>query len=144
MPRENSFAPPKPLTWNAGGWFGAQIGGTCWIAICAALLSMHDVTIATAVFTLFLAANVIGIVVWRNRDRISLYSGINVLLTVIGAVSLAAVFVIDRAGLWHVVEGVGGTVSARQMYVMIAVMIVGLLVLFWSRSRSRSGGGSGG
>lgn len=142
MPRENSSVPPKPLTWNAGGWFGAQIGGTCWIAISAGLLSMYNLTIAIAVFALFLAANVIGIVVWRSRDGISLYSGINVLLIVTGAVSLAAVFVVDRSGLWHVVEGVGGTVSARQMYVLIAVMIVGLLALFWSRRRSLSGSGS--
>ena len=142
MSREPISAPPKPLTWNAGGWFGAQIGGTCWIAICAAFLSMHNLTIATAVFALFLAANVIGIVIWRARNRISAYSGIKVLLIVIGVASIAAVFVVDRSGLWHLVEGVGGKVSARQMYLLIPVMIVGLFVLFWSLNRSQSGGGS--
>ena len=141
MSRDPLSVPTKQLTWNAGGWFGAQIGSTCWIVICAALLVRHDVTIATTVFALFLTANVLGTLIWRARDRISSYSGINALLIMIGAVSLAAVFVVDRSGLWHVVEGVGGTVSAWQMYLMIPIMIVGLSAMFWSLNRSQSKGG---
>ena len=62
----------------------------------------------------------------------------NILLIVIGATSLGTVFVIDGAGLWHVVEGVGGKVSPSQMYILIAALIFGLLALFWSINRSRS------
>lgn len=128
----------RPLNWNAGGWFGAQTGGTCWIAICAALLSAHHLTIAAVVFGLFMGANVIGAVLWGLRDRISAYMGMNILIIVVGAVSLVGVLVIDGSGLWHVVEGYGGKVSAGQMYVLIIALIFGLLALFWSINRSRS------
>ena len=139
MPSEPVAAAPKRLTWNAGGWFGSQIGSTCWIAICAALLIRHDYTIATVVLFLFLAANIFGTVLWLTRNRISAYLGLNALLIMIGTVSLAAVFVIDRSGLWHVVEGVGGQVSTRHMYWLIVVMITALLALFWSLNRSQTG-----
>ena len=137
-----SVSDRNAFNWNAGGWFGAQIGSTCWIAICAALLVPHDLAIASAAFGLFVAANLVGTALWRARDRVSAYSGMNILLIVIGATSLAAVFVIDSAGLWHVVEGVGGKVSAGQMYILIVALILGLQVLFWSINRSRSENGS--
>ena len=135
--------PPTALSWNAGGWFGAQIGSTCWIAISAAILVTHDLMVAGVVFALFLAANFIGLLLWRLRDHVSAYVGIQALLIMIGIVSLIAVFVIDHSGYWQAIEGVGGKVSARQMYMLIPAMIFGLLALFWSLNRSRSGGGSG-
>lgn len=129
----------NPPQWNSGGWFGAQLGSTCWIAICAGLLSKHDLKVAAIVFTLFLAANIVGTALWCLRDRLSAYCGMNTLLAALGAASLAAVFVIESAGLWHVVEGVGGKVSAGQMYILIVALILGLFALFWSINRSNSG-----
>ena len=129
---------PSTFNWNAGGWFGAQIGSTCWIAICAGQLGPHDFATALAVFGLFLSANFIGTALWRLRNRISAYSGMNILLMVIGATSFGTVFLIDSAGLWQVVEGVGGKVSPGQMYIVIVALILGLYALFWSINRSRS------
>ena len=135
---------PRPieseaLMWNAAGWFGAQIGGTCWIIICAALLCAQDVAVAGMVFAVFLSANLFGTLIWRNRNRIRAFAGIQALVIAMGFAGLATTFVIDRSGLWHVVQGVGGTVSARQMYFLIPVMIVGLVALFWSLNRSLPG-----
>ena len=135
--------PPTALSWNAGGWFGAQIGSTCWIAISAAILVTQDLIVAGVVFALFLAANFIGFLIWRSRDKMSAYVGIQALLILMGIVSLIAVFIIDRSGYWQVIEGVGGKVSAFQMYMLIPVMIFALLALFWSLNRSRSFGGLG-
>ena len=133
---------PEALMWNAGGWFGTQIGGTCWIAICAALLSAQNLAVAGMVFAVFLSGNLVGTLIWRNRLRIKPIAGIQVLVMVIGLASLVATFVIDRSGLWHVVQGVGGTVSARQMYILIPVMIAGLVALFFSLNRSHASSGS--
>ena len=131
------------LKWKAGGWFGAQIGGTCWIAICAALLSVHSIGLAGTVFAIFVVTNVVGLLIWRGRNRITAYKGMQALLLMIGVASLASVYVIDRSDFWHVVGGFGGAVAVWQMYVLIPVMVAALLWLFWSlnkagRKRSRS------
>ena len=143
MSSDPKNSPPTALSWNAGGWFGAQIGSTCWIAISAAILVTQDLIVAGVVFALFLAANFIGFLIWRSRDKMSAYVGIQALLILMGIVSLIAVFIIDRSGYWQVIEGVGGKVSAFQMYMLIPVMIFALLALFWSLNRSRSFGGLG-
>lgn len=126
------------MTWNAGGWFGMLVGGTCWIAICSALLISHDVAVSGMVSAVFLSANVVGTLIWFSRDRVSAFIGIQTLLIVIGGAGLVAIFIIDRSGLWHIIQGVGGTVSALQMYMLLAVTMAGLFGLFWSLNRGHA------
>ena len=135
MTSQSQSVPPAGLVWNAGGWFGAQLGGSCWIAICAGLLGGHDATVATAVLAIFLAANVIGAAMWLARRRLPAYRAMQALMVVLGVAGVLAVLAIERSGLWSVVQGRGGTVSAGQMYLLIPAVTLALLALFRSLQR---------
>ena len=131
---------PAGLVWNAGGWFGAQLGGSCWIAICAGLLGGRDAAVAMAVLAIFGIANGGGTALWLARRRLSAYRAMQALMGLLGAAGLLAVLVIERSGLWGVVQGQGGTVSggtvsAGQMYLLIPAVTLALMVLFRSLQR---------
>ena len=88
-------------------------------------------TVASIVLALFFVANGVGGVLWRQRSRMSLFSGMQVLLAAIWACSIAAIFAIDRAGLWDTLS-VGGrnNPSALRTYVMVTVLVLALELLF--------------
>ncbi len=134
----------RPATWNAGGWFGSQLGSTLWLAISAALLAARSVTVASTVFALFVVANFVGIVLWRRRARISVLSAMQVLLAAFWACSMAAVFVIDRAGLWETLA-VGGSnnMPATRTCIMLTVLVLalGVMLRFLDRKQSAKRGG---
>lgn len=100
MIADQKTANSERLNWNAGGWFGAQIGGTCWIVICAALLIAHDLGLAKILFAMFMATNLVGSSMWFFRNRITAYRAMQILLIMTGVAGLAATFAIDRSGLW--------------------------------------------
>lgn len=118
------------MQWNIGGWLGAQLGGTVWILIAGILSLRTDVTTAMIVISLFIVANVIGMVIWRSRDRLSAYAGVQILLPIIGAVGLAAVYVLERSNIYESIQ-VGGTVSARSTYGIIILVVVALMLMFY-------------
>ena len=130
MTSQSRSVRPAGLVWNAGGWFGAQLGGSCWIAICAGLLGGHDAAVAMAVLAVFATANVGGAAMWLARQRLPAYRAMQALMVLLGAAGVLAVLVIERSGLWFVVQGRGGTVSAGQMYLLIPVVTLALMVLF--------------
>ena len=121
--------------WNAGAWFGTQFGATCWLLICALLMMPHDAGIASMVALCFVAACVTGVGLWVARRRIGAYPALQGLLAVIWALSLAAVYIIDSSGLWHVVSGIeitgaGGTVSAWAMKLLVWLMFPAFMLWF--------------
>lgn len=126
----------KPVFhWNGGGWFGAQLGATCWMLISAALLLPHSTAIAAAVLVVFLIANVVGAGLWTARTKIAAYPAIQILMAVCWASSVAAIFVIEAAGLWPALQGVdvgGGTciVSAAAMHCVLWLMFPAIMVWF--------------
>jgi len=134
----------RPTAWNAGGWFGSQLGSTLWLAVSAALLAARSVTVASTVFALFLVANLVGIVLWLRRSRISMFSALQMLLATFWACSMAAVFIIDRAGLWETLA-VGGrnNIPATRTYVMLTVLVLalGVMIRFLDRKQSARRGG---
>ena len=131
--------------WNAGAWFGSQLGSTLWLAISAGVLAPRSTTVASAVFTLFLIANFVGIVIWRRRSRISMFLGLQILLIAFWACSMAAIFAIDRAGLWETLA-VGGrnSMPASLTYVMLTLLVLALGVVFQFRRRTQSAVSRGG
>jgi hypothetical protein len=130
--------------WNAG-WFGAQLGSTLWLVISAAVLVARSAAVASAVLALFLIANFVGIVLWRRRSRISMFLGMQMLLAAFWGCSMAAIFVIDRAGLWETLA-IGGTnnLPASRAYVMLTVLVLALGVLFQFSGRKQSRASRGG
>jgi hypothetical protein len=58
----SSTKPTEPLVWNAGGWFGSQLGGTTWLLVGS--ISMLHGALAVGLFWLFAfgLANGLGLV----------------------------------------------------------------------------------
>lgn len=118
------------MQWNIGGWLGAQLGGTIWILVAGILSLWVDVTTAIIIIALFVLANVIGMAIWRRRDRLSAYAGVQILLPIVGAVGLATVYVLESTNIYESIQ-VGGTVSARSTYGIIVLVIAVLMLVFY-------------
>jgi len=96
---ENEAQPKSgAFRWNAGGWFGAQIGATAWIALLGILLLFDAPLLGALVLALAAAPNVIGIILWRMRDRIRTYPAVQALIVAAGLAGLMAIVSIDIAG----------------------------------------------
>ena len=133
-----------PSPWNAGAWFGVQVGSTVWLAICALVLVSKSPSLAALVFGLFLLVNIVGAGLWRSRRVRSIGSALRIFLLVYWASGVAAILAVDRAGLWTTLA-LGGSrnVSATTALAMLTVMAAALALLFRLRERSASGTSSG-
>ncbi|HKE01089.1 MAG TPA: hypothetical protein VKE69_08775 [Planctomycetota bacterium] len=120
---------PSAFVWNAGGWFGAQIGSTFWIGFAAVLVALRSPAAAIVPAIAFLGANAIGLRIWRSRSRLRPIAGMGILLLVVAVASAAAILAIDRAGLFEEIQMGGSAVSARTALGVLAAMVVGLVAL---------------
>ncbi len=120
------------MQWNLGGWLGAQVGSTIWILVAGILSLWVDVNTGLLVIALFMIANLAGMAIWRRREALSAYTGIQILLPIVGVVGLAAVYTLDRSSIYESIQ-VGGTVSAQSSYGLIVLVVAALMVLFYFR-----------
>ena len=118
------------MRWNIGGWLGAQVGGTVWILVAGILSLWIDVNTAMIVIGLFVIANVVGMLIWRRRDKMSAYAGIQTLIPIVGAAGLATVYMLERSNIYEAIQ-VGGTVSARSTYGIIVLVVAALMLMFY-------------
>jgi len=81
--------------WNIGGWFGSQVGSTCWLLVGGALLAFYAPLIGVTFLVCFAVANAIGTSLWLRRDRLRPYPAIQFLLLVIAISGLVAVVTFD-------------------------------------------------
>ena len=119
------------LEWNAGGWFGGQLGGTAWILVAAALTTARDSSTGFILLVIFLVPNIIGYLLWRMR-KISCYASLQILFTLIGVFGLLAIYVLERRHLWIEIQ-MGSPVSAAYTYYMIIFITAILMVVFYFR-----------
>jgi hypothetical protein len=124
------MAESNQMQWNLGGWLGAQLGSTVWILVAGILSFRADASTALTVIALFIAANIIGFAIWRRRGRMSAYTGIQILLPIVGVAGLATVYVLENSGIYESIQ-VGGTVSARSTYGLIILVVAVLMLNFW-------------
>lgn len=124
----------SPFSWNAGGWFGSQLGGTCWMLVAGILAFRLDAEVGVIVLVLFAAANIAGLILWSRRLSLSAYIALQIMLVIAGATSIAATYVLDSAGLFEAIQS-GGSVSATFMYLAIIGVVLSLLVSFGYRQR---------
>ena len=124
--------------WNAGGWFGSQIGMTAWIFVTVILLYPVDTNVETRLLFLFVFANAVGTWLWTRRTRVSPYKAIQTLVVMAGACSMGVVFIVADNGHWNVIQQYGGSVSARTTYLLILTMVAGLLLLFHYLNRQNT------
>jgi len=92
----NVVRPMSPFGWNAGGWFGAQLGSTLWLLILGIVEIRVDLAAGTVVLLCFALANLWGLALWRRRRRLSAYSGLQCMMVVL-LVMFAAVVLISNA-----------------------------------------------
>jgi uncharacterized membrane protein len=118
------------MQWNLGGWLGAQLGSTVWILVAGILSLWTDVNTALAVIGLFVLVNLVGMAIWKRREKMSAYAGIQTLLPIVGVVGLAAVYVLENSAIYESIQ-VGGTVSARSTYGIIILVVAALMLMFW-------------
>jgi len=119
------------LEWNAGGWFGGQLGGTAWILVAAAITTGRDITTGFILLVIFLVPNIIGYSLWRMQ-KMSCYASLQILLILIGVFGLLAIYVLERRHLWIEIQ-MSSPVSAAYAYYMIIFITAILMVVFYFR-----------
>jgi hypothetical protein len=119
------------LEWNAGGWFGGQLGGTAWILVAAALTTARDTSTGFILLVIFLVPNTIGYLLWRMQ-KMSCYASLQILFILIGVFGMLAIYVLERRHLWIEIQ-MGSSVSAAYAYYMIIFITAILILMFYFR-----------
>lgn len=88
------------FVWNAGGWFGTQVGGTLWLLILGFVLAPKDALAGCAGVASFFALNAWGLYLWHCRARLSAYGGLQRFLIVASVVIALVVWVVNTRGLF--------------------------------------------
>ncbi len=122
------------LSWNRGGWLGGQVGGSCWMLVAGLLSIPANLDAAIAVLGLFALANFLGWLVWRRRESLSPYKGLQMLIPILGATGIAAVYVLDSAGIYESIQ-VGASVTASETIAVLIGVVVVLMIMFWWQDR---------
>jgi len=122
------------LSWNRGGWLGGQVGGSCWMLVAGLLSIPANLDAAIAVLGLFALANFLGWLVCRRRESLSPYKGLQMLIPILGATGIAAVYVLDSAGIYESIQ-VGASVTASETIAVLIGVVVVLMIMFWWQDR---------
>jgi len=119
------------MYWNAGGWFGGQIGATLWILVAGILTAVRDLPTGIVVVLLFVTPNAIGLTLWASR-KLSCYASTQIMMGVSGVCGLATVYILERANVYSQIQ-TGGQVSAYSSYWVIGLVFAGLMLMFYLR-----------
>ena len=120
------------MNWNAGGWFGGQLGGTAWIFVAGVLSAIKDFETGMITLALFVIPNIVGLFLWRKRESLSCYKATQLLLALIGICGFVTIYVLDSRQQWLAIQS-GSTGSASGGYITLAITIVGLMAMFYIR-----------
>jgi hypothetical protein len=74
----------SPFRWNAGAWFGSQLGGTLWLLVGAGVLLTWPPLASSVWAASFVLANALGLTLWANRGRLGMYVALQTLMIGIG------------------------------------------------------------
>ena len=131
----------EQMSWNLGGWLGGQLGGSAWILVAGLLTIPKDAIAAVLVLGLFAITNIAGFLLWSRRDSLSAYAATQILLPILGAAGLLAVYALDRAGVYEAIQS-GSRVSATATYGILVLVVAALMLMFRLRfGRSPKAGG---
>ena len=89
---------PGQFQWNAGGWFGSQLGGTAWMLVAGLMFIPQSLVSAGVLMACFAIANAVACRMWLRRDRLAPYPSIQWLIVVMGVVAAIAFVTVDRSG----------------------------------------------
>ncbi|MHC4077271.1 MAG: hypothetical protein ACYST0_02385 [Planctomycetota bacterium] len=137
-------APPqrKAFTWNAGGWFGAVLGASCWILIAAGFAARLDVGLALVNLACFATLLAAGVVLWAQRHRRDAYPSIQILMGIALAVTAAVLLAWDLTG--HLGKIVPSQAAAHPRTAYALLLLFPLLMWqFWRQQRNAREDGEG-
>jgi hypothetical protein len=124
---------PLAYPWNAGGWFGSQLGGTAWLFVAAGVLASQSPRSALVVLACGLAANAVGSVLWMRRRSLDPYRALQGLAVVIVLCGGAATRWLELQGEFGLLDP---RVSPRTMYLLLASLALFLVALFEQKRRA--------
>jgi hypothetical protein len=126
---------PNPLAshWHAGGWFGSQLGGTAWLFVSALVIGSDSPRSAVVLLGCGVAANLVGCLFWAQRARLDPYRALQALVVVIVLAGAAATRWLELRGEFGLLDP---RVSPRTMYLLLAVLALGLLAVFELKGRA--------
>lgn len=136
---------PGSFQWNAGAWFGGQLGGTAWMLAGAAALAPRAPTVAVAWAAGFVVANAVGAALWSRRDRLMPYPAIQAMLATCGVVGASALaflhllhpgLVVDRRPWYGISDD---PLAAPGLLLLIAALMAWLHVMERAGRKARSG-----
>ena len=122
------------FTWNAGGWFGSQIGGTLWLLLYGLAAAAADAFTAALAAAGFLLLNAWGLFLWRRRARYRAHAALQAFLAAAALVVAVIVIAAHARGLTQAPAD-GRLASTHLPYWAMAVAPA-LMLLFWLRERA--------
>ena len=132
MTEENNTRPA--FVWNAGGWFGSQLGCTLWLLILGLVLLSKDLLAAWICIAAFMMLNTWGVSLWRRRGQLSAYAAIQRFLLAASLVVAVVVVVINGRGVSEP-PAAGALISTSLPYWVIGVAPI-LMGMFFLRQRA--------
>ena len=125
------------MKWDFGGWFGSLLGSTLWMLILGlTILVSHPLT-AASVLVLCALANTVGVLLWNRRDRMRVHPAMQILVWFTGCTSVAVLFTVEKTAKIPGF-GMGEVEAATKWSLIVLAMTIGLSLLFWRQSRSRT------
>ncbi len=121
--------------WNAGAWFGSQVGSTLWLF--AASCQTFQKSVAAATWLIFCAAapNIVGSILWMKRDRLAPYPAIQFLIATVGVFTLLALLEADRFRVLPIID-THWTTTPRQAYRLMCLFPI-LMAFFAFQNKTR-------
>ena len=119
------------MEWNAGGWFGGQIGATVWMFVAGMLTAFRDIPTGIVVMLLFTVPNAIGFILWQSR-KLSCYASTQFLIGISGVFGLLTVYILESSNTWLQIQS-GDQISASSTYWVIGLVFGGLMIMFYLR-----------
>ena len=121
--------------WSTGGWFGAQVGSTCWLFFGAISFLSQTALLAAVWFGCLVLANLVGTVIWMNRGKVDPYGALQVLLLVIFALTTIAMVSADWLGF---LGELGQRVEHPRLLYFVLLMFPALMTMFHFQNRVKS------
>ena len=122
-------APPSAFKWSAGGWFGSLIGGTAWM-LSGLLIGPRPMTIRVTL-TCWGAPNIVGLLLWRRRERIAPYAAMQYLLATIALFAVLYFLGLNALGRQPVLDARFGE---RQYWLLL--LFPALMAWFYFQERA--------
>ncbi len=110
MDTQNSLE-RSSFVWNAGGWFGSQVGGSVWMLFCGLSLLFSDAISGLVCLGSFAVINAIGCYFWQHREKLDPYVGFQRLFFTLAVVCTLISVVLYRRGF----------LSSRESILLIVI-----------------------